>query len=255
MQTHVHPLLRLRPARLGSAIASLCGLSRRRFVTTNEGTFFVNPVSIFGNALANGAYEPKMQQVLATYLPEGGVFIDLGANEGYYSVLASKVVGPRGMVSSIEPQLRLQSVIQRNLEVNNCFNVRVVRCVLSDHSGTAQIALAPDSIAGASSLFPAHKSRPTEEVRSFTLPEFLHMAGIERCDLMKVDIEGAEYDVFMPAREVLRAGIVRNIAMEYHHSVFRSRGLSCEDLHTCFLENGYRLNEQLGHWVYSWDAQ
>ena len=58
---------------------------------------------------------------------------------------------------------------------------------------------------GGSSLFLLTKyALPTEEVQSFTLADFLANSGIGRCDLLKVDIEGAEYDVFMNAENVLR---------------------------------------------------
>jgi FkbM family methyltransferase len=71
-----------------------------------------------------------MGAVLRRYLRPGAVFIDMGANEGYFSVLASGVVGPSGAVIAVEPQSRLQGVIQTNLDANACLNVRLVRCVV-----------------------------------------------------------------------------------------------------------------------------
>lgn len=68
---------------------------------------------------------------------------------------------------------------------------------------------------------------------------------------MKVDIEGAEYDVFMAASEVLSNGILKNIALEFHPSVIKSRGLSTEKLHSHIVQNGYELKEELGNSVYS----
>ena len=71
---------------------------------------------------------------------------------------------------------------------------------------------------------------------------------------MKVDIEGAEYDVFMAATEVLKKGIVRNIALEFHNSVIEQRGLSSDKLHNQIIEGGYQLNKELGPWVYSFSG-
>jgi hypothetical protein len=73
-------------------------------VSTSNGTFFINPVSNFGAAILNGEYEPEMKRILNRYLPDGGTFIDLGANEGYFSVLASRMVGSKGRVVAILPQ-------------------------------------------------------------------------------------------------------------------------------------------------------
>jgi hypothetical protein len=77
------------------------------------------------------------------------------------------------------------------------------------------------------------------------------MVGVDRCDLMKVDIEGAEYDVFMAADDVLRRGILRHVALEIHPSILANRGLSADTLHAHMIESGYRLDKDIGPSVYS----
>jgi FkbM family methyltransferase len=244
---------RLRPAPLAAVIASICRLNKRRTLRTEDGTFLVNPISRLGFELATGHhYEPNMVEVLRKYLQPGSVFIDLGANEAYFSVIASQIVGPRGTVVAVEPQSRLQSVIQANLTLNTCYNVRVVRAVVSSQTGIVPLQLSSELNNGGSSLFRSTRYRvPTEEVRSVTLAEFLSRTGIERCDLMKVDIEGAEHDVFMTSTDILKSGTIRNIALEIHHSILEDRGLSGNELHHAILNCGYRLHDDLGHWVYS----
>jgi len=243
---------RLRPAPLAALISSICGLSKRRTLRTEQGSFLVNPVSNLGRQLAGGRYEPKMVDVLRKYLQPGSVFIDLGANEGYFSVIASQIVGPRGTVIAVEPQSRLQSVILANLALNTCYNVRMVRAVVSSQTGTVRLQLTPELNNGGSSLFRTTSYPvPTEEVQSFTLAELLSRTGIERCDLMKVDIEGAEHEVFMTAKGILKSGAIRNIALEIHNPILEDRGLSGNELHQEILNCGYRLHDDLGHWVYS----
>jgi len=127
----VDSIRRIRPAPLASALAHITGLNKREFLQTEHGTFFVAPMSQFGFQLRHGEYEAATTAVLRRCLTPGAVFIDLGANEGYFTVLASKLVGPQGIVIAIEPQSRLQSVITANLEANNCRNVRVVKAVVS----------------------------------------------------------------------------------------------------------------------------
>jgi FkbM family methyltransferase len=180
------------------------------------------------------------------------VFIDMGANEAYFSVLASRLVGPHGTVVAVEPQSRLQSVIQTNLDTNGCSNVRLVRCVVLGRTDKARLSLAPDVNTGSSSLFRQTKySLPTEEVQGLCLADFLDREGVENCDLMKVDIEGAEYDVFLAAGDVLRKGILKHVALEIHHSILASRGLSPDRLHTHMIDSGYQLDKDAGSCVYS----
>jgi FkbM family methyltransferase len=247
-----HIVQRIRPAPLGSAIADLSGLSKRRMVRTSHGTFFLNPASNFGYSLIFKDYEPSMRAALQKYLSPGAVFIDLGANEAYFSVLASRLVGPNGTVITVEPQSRLQSVIQTNLSLNECSNVTLLQAVVSSTTGTANIHLTPDVNSGGTSLFRTTKyPLKTETVPSFSMSDFLSRTHVTRCDLIKVDVEGAEYDILMAAEQVLKAGILRNIALEIHNSILETKGLSGSRLHDWMLSCGYKLNNDLGPWIYT----
>lgn len=106
-----------------NGFARLLGLGRR-VVATNRGTFWVDPLSNLGQQLIErGEYEPSIACVLDRYLFPGAVFVHLGANEGYFSILASKQCRPTGKVYAIEPQGGRQEVIQENSRLNNCTNV------------------------------------------------------------------------------------------------------------------------------------
>jgi FkbM family methyltransferase len=143
-------------------------------------------------------------------------------------------------------------VVQTNLAANECFNVRLFKCIVADKTATMRLFISPNTNSGSSSLFrPTRYPLPTQEIQSYTLQDFLDKAGVSRCDLMKVDIEGAEYDVFMAATEVLKNGTIKNIALEYHKNILEHRGLSADKLHEHMLANGYRLDKQLGPSVYS----
>jgi FkbM family methyltransferase len=253
LKTLSHAVRGIRPAPLASAIGKIFGLSKRKVVSTRHGVFCLNPISDLGYSLMfSDDYEPGMAAVLQRYLSPGGVFIDLGANEGYFSVLASRLVGPRGSVIAVEPQSRLENVIQTNLSLNECSNVRLIQAAVSSISGPVQIQLSPDINTGSSSLFRSTKyPLKVESVPSVTIAELLSRTGVDRCDLIKVDVEGAEYETFMGAEQVLRAGILRNIALEIHNTILETRGLSGLKLHKWILSCGYKLNDELGHWVYT----
>src|SRR5690242_17630309 len=100
-------LMRVRPAFVASAIKRVLRL-RRQLVTTPLGSFEVDPVSHLGlSLLTHYSYEPEMESFIEREIGPGMTFIDVGANEGYFSIAAARRVGLQGRVISVEPQARL----------------------------------------------------------------------------------------------------------------------------------------------------
>jgi FkbM family methyltransferase len=193
-----------------------------------------------------------MVEVLHAVLTPGATFIDLGANEGYFSVIASRLVGPKGTVIAVEPQLRLQAILQTNFYLNECFNIRLIRAAVSGHANEVRLELSSDMNPGASSLYRRTKYPLRKEtVKSFSLGKLLELTGLNRCDLMKVDVEGAEFEIFTEADDALRSGALRNLAVEFHEPIFRTRGICGQELDTRILSRGYVRNDIAGNRIYS----
>ena len=87
---------------------------------------------------ALGTSEPLIQDVLAAHVRSGGVVWDVGANVGFYSLIASRLVGD-GEVVAFEPLPANQEAIRRNLALNEIANVRLAGVALSDEEGEAEL--------------------------------------------------------------------------------------------------------------------
>ena len=246
-------LLSIRPAFIGSILKKVL-LVRRKVVSTNHGNFFVDPATIFGvRLIVDGEYEPLMIETVEGVLKKGGVFVDLGANEGYFSVIASQVVGDEGRVVAIEPQGRLQEVIALNSEMSaNSNSIELQKVAISDVDGFADLYLAPSGILGSSGLFnQTNYKNPTEKVFQLTLATLVSRLNISNIDLLKIDIEGFEYEAILGSKELFSQGRVRNIALELHDSTLFRRGKKMEDI-TRFLEScGYFVNLKYRNLVYT----
>ena len=188
----------------------------RQVARTQYGLFSVDPLSGFGvSLLEDGEYEPQVIGILQTYLRPGATFIDAGANEGFHTVCASRLVGPTGRVVAIEPQSRLMPILEGNLAANRCDNVHLVRKALSDREGSARLYLYPSSSPGASSFtLPTRYWLPSEEVATVTLASIFDEHGIKECDLLKMDIEGAEALAIPGAEALFRDGRIRAMVLE-----------------------------------------
>jgi FkbM family methyltransferase len=183
-----------------------------------------------------------MTQILKTYLKPQSVFIDLGANEGYFSVIASKLVKSQGKVFAIEPQSRLQPIIKENINLNSCNNIQVLQVAISGKSETVTLFVSPDMNTGSTSLIQTTAySLPKQEVTSITLAEFFQMHEIDTCDLIKIDIEGYEYEAIMKSPELFRTRRFKAIALELHPYYLEKRGLSGETITSFLSDCGYSI--------------
>ena len=99
-----------------------------------------------------GVWEPHLTDWIGRRLAPGDAFVDVGANIGYFSLLASKLVGESGRVVAIEPSPTIFGVLASNLARNRAHNVRAVRVAASDSAGMLRLFQGPDSNLGRTTL-------------------------------------------------------------------------------------------------------
>ena len=198
---------------------------RREPVQTAVGRFLIDPVSYFGEKLlVHGDYEKQFCHAISDLLIPGDTFIDLGAHEGYFSVMASQRVAASGRVIAIEPQARLEGVLRENLLANQCSNVEVLNLAIGDGEDLVRLSLAPDLNSGASRTHGRFRFCASfQMVRQSSLDRILKEHRIPRVSVLKIDIEGAELDALIGAREYLTAGLIEHIAIELHPSALSLR--------------------------------
>jgi FkbM family methyltransferase len=247
--TIYHKLLSIRPAQAGAMLKRIL-LIRRRLVTLQSGQrFLVDPVSVFGLSLiSDGVYEPQLTKLVEQILRLGDVFVDVGGNEGYFSVVAAACVG-NGQVYSIEPQSRLLPIIAANGQLNAANTIVVEQTALTDRVGTVELFLRPSTNTGASSMFRHWRlGSTTEQVIQTTLDELLNRHAVGRVRLLKCDCEGAEYLVVRGGVETLREQRIDFIAMEYHISIC---GIArCKEADSALRSAGYMLTRVGGQYLY-----
>lgn len=231
-------LLRTRPAELGSLLKRILRV-RRRVVTTRYGfDMWVDPASLLGyDLLRHGAWDPNLSRIVAAIATEG-TFVDVGAHEGYFSVLASR--SGATTIHAIEPQSRLQSVIARNFSMNAVEGANLHRVAASDHDGTMTIRLLADTNTGGSSAF---RERPTlrkEEVRAVRLDDLLPSDG-PPLRLVKVDCEGGEHGVIRGATALMKARRIEHLVVDYHPSFSPTGQEDCARTHALLLAHEYAL--------------
>jgi FkbM family methyltransferase len=171
---------------------------RRRVIETADGArFAVDTQDLIQRYLyLFGTWEPRMTQWLRRRLRPGDTFVDVGANIGYFSVLASQLVGPEGQVVAIEASRAFQDRLEQNARLNGCTNIRAVQTAVSDKQQTLTFILASSNNMGANSIVPYDgPAESTFEIEAFPLPDVLESDEIAKARVIKVDVEGAEGSV------------------------------------------------------------
>jgi FkbM family methyltransferase len=209
------------------------------------GTLLLEPKHSFTHCFwpAVEAYEPDVRAALHRLLKPGHVFVDCGANVGCWSVMAYGIVGKEGKVIAIEANPVTLALLQRNLDFNGMSGP--VHCALTSKPGELELFVPSDGSDVYSSLrtggLVAAKDAQIHKVQGRTLDEVLSSLHIERIDLIKIDIEGGEFDVMSSARATLEQK--RPIVIvEYGTNTWPVFGVGARDLQALASSLNYTCN-------------
>jgi FkbM family methyltransferase len=143
-----------------------------------------------------GIWEPHMTGWLQRRLRPGDTYIDVGANIGYYSLLAAQLVGDEGQVVAIEASPVFHQRLLQNVAVNKYGNVRAINGAVSDAEEILKFVLASSANMGANSIVPYEGTAESAfEIEARPLPTLLTEEEIAHARVIKIDVEGAEGSV------------------------------------------------------------
>ncbi|MEU7159227.1 FkbM family methyltransferase [Streptomyces chrestomyceticus] len=190
-----------------------------------------------------GVWEPHLTRWLERRLRPGDVFVDVGANIGYYSLLASRLVGEKGAVVALEASSDFHRVLRKQVAINGCGNVRAVNAAISDREEMLTFILASSHNMGANSIVPyAGEAESTFEVAAQPLSDVLSADELARARVIKIDVEGAEGSVvrgLVPLLDQLRSDA--ELAIEVTPQRMLELGESAEELLGALRANGFHM--------------
>ena len=152
-----------------------------------------------------GHYHERYEADLVQRLLGGDdVFWDIGANVGYFTLVAATALRNRGQIVAFEPGKNAYARLTENLALNPYRNIQTYPVAVADREGEAVLHLLGDIADSSASLYPAAQHQPGQEVcRTVALDHFFDSEGLRPPDLIKLDAEGAELAVLQGAQKLI----------------------------------------------------
>jgi FkbM family methyltransferase len=161
-----------------------------------------------------GAFERSTTAAVRKMLRAGDTFLDVGANMGYFTLLAARLVGATGRVVAVEPSPWVANRLRSTLSRNAISQATLYEVGLSDQQGHLLLPVPPPGN-HTPSLFDVRTDRPKVRIEVVTLDEAIDAwFGATPVSLMKVDIEGAELGLLRGGQQILRAGRIQRVLIE-----------------------------------------
>jgi len=157
-----------------------------------------------------GSYEdPQVAETFYSWLKPGTVFYDLGANVGFYALMANRVIST-GKIYCFEPLPLLRSIFEQHIALNKkCIrhnNIEILPFAISDHEKEIRFSINSKWQDGNTYISSSEAYTGAEDtilVKCYSIDELVKQ-GFKAPDVIKIDVEGAEFDVLKGAVETLK---------------------------------------------------
>jgi FkbM family methyltransferase len=187
-----------------------------------------------------GSWEPALSDWVQQQLRPGDVFLDFGANIGYFSLLAAHVVGPSGRVIAFEPVPSILAQMRANVAANGYANIDVQPVVASDVEAELEVFRGPMANSGTSGTEEVAGGRSEGRVRSVVAADAVPRDLWARVRLVKIDVEGDEMRVLRGLAPLLDAlPPAAAVVVEVAPGRLQSRGDSAEALMSFMTSRGF----------------
>jgi FkbM family methyltransferase len=185
-----------------------------------------------------GTWEPHISNWVRATLHAGDGFVDIGANIGYYSLLASGVVGASGAVVAVEASPTIHALLAKHVRLNRRANIRTVHCAAAASAGMVKLYHGqPDNIGKTTTV---GRDGEFVEVTAQPLFEILVENEILRARIIKIDVEGAELQVLrglVPLFERMRSDL--EVVMEVSPNLMPGSNGAGEEIFSIMRAHGF----------------
>jgi FkbM family methyltransferase len=189
-----------------------------------------------------GRYEPGETAILQAILQPGMCFVDVGANWGYFTLLAAHYVGKRGHVISLEPDPRLFARLAESIRRNRLTQTMPLQVAAASEPGKLLLTGYDEAGGnfGLSRITGAPADGQTFEVNAESLDRLLTKLKVPAVDLLKMDIEGFESHALRGLADYLSSHRIKRLLLELHPAQLAELGRSAQEVIVKLYRYGYQ---------------
>jgi len=204
-------------------------------------------ISVTPHIACEGKWEPHISKFISDNLKDGDVFIDVGANCGFFTLLAAHHVGLRGFVLAIEPQKKLSSLIKKSLDINGFRSFSdVENMAVTAEVGEVYLRHSGDYLGSASLASLGANETASELVGGQPLDDIVATVEHRRMRILKprmikVDVEGFEKSVWQGGRKTF--SVTDIVVLEFSSSRYRDLGIDPDVFLDEMQGDGFNINE------------
>ncbi|WOV93486.1 MAG: FkbM family methyltransferase [Candidatus Nitrosoabyssus spongiisocia] len=188
----------------------------------------------------HGSHEPFETELLSKWIKESDYVLDLGANIGYFTLIMSKLVGDSGKVFSFEPSMDNFEILKKNIKVNNCNNVIIENMAVGNKNGEIKLYLSDNQ-----SMHTLYENTISTN-RSVTVPiikldDYYNKKSINKINVIKMDVEGAELDTLRGMSNILTENKDVVLFVEFNPESIKKAGMLPKDQLAFIDDLGFKI--------------
>ncbi|MFA5879704.1 MAG: FkbM family methyltransferase [Candidatus Margulisiibacteriota bacterium] len=200
---------------------------------------------IVNNGLVEKEETELVEKIIKNLLPEKNItFYDIGANTGYYGILAACLDKQKITTYSFEPIMEFANCIKESAKINHLDNINIFNIALGNENITKEIQLA-GSGSSLNPKFNDNEKLPKQKITVKKLDDIIKINNINHPDFIKIDVEGYEYEVLQGSLDTIKKSLP---------ILFIEIAYSLKNLNRNFINQNYKktfeLLDSLGYRVY-----
>jgi len=188
-------------------------------------------------------HETKVTDAFVKNIKEGDTVIDVGANIGEFSLIASKKVGLKGKIISIEPLKQAAIWLEKNYSLNGFSNYEILEKAMGSKTGTMTLYKKSES-SETGILDPEITEKEllsSGKIIVDTIDNLISSRNIGTVEMLKIDVEGYEYEVLCGCKDSFKEKKIKKIICEIHSSYLEKKGLDEKMIYSLLKENGFSI--------------